>query len=147
MKEINLCDYRKDVERLIPYISWLETKVGVNVSGVYDGNDLSKTTFSFPVYDSMLLNFINEAQKTELMDENYMYTYSQYFIKDHDGEMEAVEKADMKRANVLCGVLSKYVLGGRTKGKLWAQAVEEGTFLAVLKKMKSLLELWDKPFA
>ncbi len=147
MKEINLCDYRKDVERLIPYISWLETKVGVNVSGVYDGNDLSKTTFSFPVYDSMLLNFINEAQKTELMDENYMYTYSQYFIKDHDGEMEAVEKADMKRANVLCGVLSKYVLGGRTKGKLWAQAVEEGTFLAVLKKMKSLLERWDKPFA
>lgn len=147
MKEINLCDYRKDVERLIPYISWLETKVGVDVSGVYDGNDLSKTTFSFPVYDSMLLNFINEAQKTELMDENYMYTYSQYFIKDHDGEMEAVEKADMKRANVLCGVLSKYVLGGRTKGKLWAQAVEEGTFLAVLKKMKSLLELWDKPFA
>lgn len=146
MKEINLCDYRADVERLVSYIPWLESKVGSNVSKVYDDNNLSSSTIAFPVYETMLLNFVNDAQKTALMDKNYVYTFSQYFLRTHEDELEAIEKADIKHGDMLCGILSKYVLGGMTKGRLWVEAVEKGIFLAVINKMKSLLELWDKPF-
>ena len=43
--------------------------------------------------------------------------------------------------------MAKYVLGGMTKGMLWGVAVEEGVFLAVLLKMKEIMEFWDKPLA
>lgn len=147
MKEVNLLDYRADVELLVTYIPWLESKVGKKVSKAYEGDETAKITLFFPVYDTMLLNFVNDASRTGLMDENYSYTYSQYFIKNHEDEMEAIEKADIKHVDILCGILSKYVKGGMTKGNLWVQAVEEGTFLEVVKKLKSLSELWDKPFA
>lgn len=31
--------YRPDVERLIKYIPWLETKAGVNISRIYSGRE------------------------------------------------------------------------------------------------------------
>lgn len=147
MKEVNLLDYRADVELLVTYIPWLESKVGQVVSKAYEGDETAKSTFSFPVYDTMLLNFVNDASRTGLMDDNYSYTYSQYFIKNHEDELKAIEGADIKHVDILCGILSKYVKGGMTKGALWTQAVEEGTFLEVVKKLRSLSELWDKPFA
>lgn len=145
MKEINLIDYKQDVERLITYIPWLESKNGASVSKKYD--DKLESTISFPVFDSTLLNFVNEASKTSLMDKNYVYVYSHYFIKTVDDEKKAIENADLKSCDILIGILSKYVLGGMTKGTLWPEAVSNGIFLEVLKKMKKLLEIWDAPLA
>lgn len=147
MKEVNLGDYRSDVERLLPYLPWLEAKAGVNVSRFYDDNGLSSSTIVFPVYEPTLLNFVNEAAKTGLMDKNYIYTYTDYSIKTVEDEKKAIEDADIKTAEVLISVLSKYVLGGMTKGSLWSTAVSEGIFVAVLKRMKVLLDIWDKPLA
>lgn len=145
MKEINLIDYKADVERLITYIPWLESKVGAKVSKKYD--EQLESTIAFPVYDSTLLNFVNEASKTSLMDKNYVYVYSQNFIKTVADEKKAIENADLKSCDILIGIFSKYVLGGMTKGSLWATAVSEGIFLEVLKKMKKLLDIWDAPLA
>lgn len=145
MKEINLIDYKQDVERLITYIPWLESKIGASVSKRYD--DKLESTIAFPVFDSTLLNFVNEASKTSLMDKNYVYVYSHYFIKTVDDEKKAIENADLKSCDILIGILSKYVLGGMTKGTLWPEAVSNGIFLEVLKKMKKLLEIWDAPLA
>lgn len=142
MKELKLTDYRNDVDRLLTYIPWFESKAGSDVSKMYD-----QSTLSFPVYDTMLMNFINDASKTELMDKNYAYAYSRSFLKTIKDEKSAIETATINDGAVLCGILSKYVLGGRVKGALWTQAVREGIFLAILKKFKELLEIWDGPLA
>lgn len=147
MVDVNLMDFKDDVERLLVYLPWLEQKQGATVSKIYDGNDVSKTTVSFPVYDTMLLNFVNEAAKTKLMDKNYVYAYSGYSIKTVEDEKRAIDEATVKDAQVLLGILSKYVMGGMTKGVLWSRAVEEGIFYLVLKKMKALLDIWDAPLA
>lgn len=147
MKEINLGDYRSDVELLIKYIPWFESKKGTNVSSQYSGDGLSKSTFTFPVYETMLLNFINDVQKTALIDANYAYAYSGNNIYTVEDEFKVIEEAALKNANVLCSILSKYVLGGMTKGTVWSTGVENGIFLAVLKKMKLLLDIWDAPLA
>ena len=147
MKELKLSDYRADVDKLIVYIPWLESKVGNTVSHIYNDNDLSSSTVTFPVYDSTLLSFVNEASKTGLMDTNYMYAYSEYSLRDHDDERRAISEATVKDGALLSGILSKYVLGGMTRGTVWTEAVKEGIFLEVLKKMKQLLEIWDKPLA
>lgn len=147
MKEVNLSEHRADVERLLTYLNWLESKEGQNVSRYYEGEAGQKTSLGFPVYETMLLNFVNEASKTSLMDTNYVYAYSGYNIRTVEDEKRAIEEATVTDGVVLCGILSRYVLGGVTKGTLWTQAVEEGIFLAVLRKMKSLLDIWDAPLA
>ncbi|MCR4960024.1 MAG: hypothetical protein K6A74_01115 [Lachnospiraceae bacterium] len=147
MKELKLSDYRADVDKLITYIPWLESKVGATVSHLYNDNDLSSSTVTFPVYDSTLLSFINDANSTSLMDTNYVYAISEYGLKTHDDERNAISEATVKDGALLSGILSKYVLGGMTRGTVWNEAVTEGIFLAVLKKMKQLLEIWDKPLA
>lgn len=147
MEEFKLGEHRQDVERLLSYIPWLESKVGASVSSYYEGNDIKNNSFSFPVYETMLLNFVNEASKTTLMDTNYVYAYSGRGLNTPEDEIAAIEKAGLTDSGLLIGILSKYVLGGMTKGKLWTVAVEEGVFLAVLLRMKKLLEIWDKPLA
>jgi len=145
MREFNLVDYRSDVEKLAAYLPWLESKSGADVSRTYEDNGISASSIAFPVYDSMLLNFVNEAGKTGLMDKNYHYVYSELFIKTVDDEIKATERADIKTGAILCAILSKYVLGGTTKGTLWTQAVKDGVFFAVVSRMKELVEHWDGP--
>lgn len=147
MKEMNLSEYKSDVERLLNYLPWLESKCGANVSRIYDDNNLSTSTIAFPVYDSTLLSFVKEAMATDLMDSNYVYAYTGYNIRTVEDEKRAIEEATVKDAALLCGILSKYVLGGNTKGSVWTQAVFEGIFVLVLKRMKKLLEIWDAPLA
>ena len=100
----------------------------------------------FPVYEAMLLNFVNDAQKTSLMDTNYPYVYAELSLRTLEDELNATERADIKKGAILCAILSKYVLGGVTKGTLWTQAVKDGIFLAVVRRMKELVEHWDRPF-
>lgn len=147
MSEIKLTDYRDDVDRLITYIPWLEKKAGEKVSKIYEDNGIGTSSVSFPVYETMLLNFVNDAQKTGLMDQNYVYVYSHKGIQNSEDEKREIEVAELKDAEVLCGILSRYVLGGMTKGSLWTEAVENGVFLAILLRMKKLLAIWDAPLA
>ncbi len=147
MKEFNLYDYKGDVERLITYIPWFEKKTGEKASRMYDDNNLGGASLTFPVYETMLLNFVNDASKSRLMDSNYVYAYSGYRIRTVEDEKKAIEQADLKTCEVLVSILSKYVLGGMTKGALWTTAVEEGIFLAILYRLKDLLDIWDKPLA
>ena len=136
--------YRDDVEPLLRYLPWLEEKKGRSVSSSYTGEDLAAHSMSFPVYDSTLMGFVRAVQQTKLLDRNYVYVYTRYRMRTAADERAQIERADTRNMEVLTGVLSKYVLGGMTKGYLWPEAVEEGIFLAVLKRFKKLFEMWDQ---
>ena len=147
MREFKLREHKEEVEKLLRYLPWLEKKSGSSVSSLYKGENLSTSTISFPVYDSTLLSFVDEASKTGLMDENYLYVYSGYSIRNSEDEKKLISEATITEADTLAAILSKYVLEGRTKGLVWTKGVEEGIFLLLLKKMKNLLEIWDGPLA
>lgn len=139
--------YRKDVEPLFRYITWLDTKKGAKVSSAYAENNLSQNSMAFPVYDGTLLGFVKDVQRTELTDRNYVYVYARYRLATPKDERELIHNVSIKNVEVLTGILSKYILGGMTKGWLWSQAVEEGIFLAILLKFKELFDMWDQPVA
>ena len=120
-------EYRADVEKLARYLPWLESKKGMSVQQSYSGSGIEEHSIAFPVYDGTLMNFIREAQRTKLMDRNYRYVYSR------------------NRIRILEGILSRYVMEGMTKGRRWSEAVENGIFLNVIKKMKENLDFWDHP--
>ncbi len=139
--------YREDVEPLFRYISWLDSKKGAKVSSAYKDNDLAAHSMSFPVYDGTLLGFVKEVQKTKLLDRNYLYVYARHSLPTPKDELALIDSVTLVNMEILTGILSKYIMGGMTKGWLWSQAVEEGIFLAILLKFKELIDMWDQPVA
>lgn len=137
--------YKPDVERLIRYLPWLEQKAGKDVSETFSGAGIGEHSITFPVYDSMLLNFVKEVQRTGLLDRNYRYIYSKHRIRSLEDEWKMISRSDIMQMDILKGILSKYIMGGMTKGKMWTEAVENQIFLKVVRKMKENLEFWDKP--
>lgn len=138
-------EYRADVEKLARYLPWLESKKGMSVQQSYSGSGIEENSISFPVYDGTLMNFVREAQRTKLMDRNYRYVYSRNRIRNQEDELRIIKRADIREMDVLKGILSKYVMEGMRKGRRWSEAVENGIFLNVIKKMKENLDFWDHP--
>lgn len=143
-KEEIIAKYTGVVEPLFSYIPWLEEKVGTKGREVYDLNGLSDHSLSFPVYDATLLNFVKVVSKTEMMNRNYAYVYSWNRLRTVEDELRFIRNANLYEIDALFGILSRYVLGGMTKGNLWSQAVEKGIFLEFLLKMKELLDYWEQ---
>ena len=134
--------YRSDIEKLIAYLPWLEEKSGKSkVSDIYNGDGLDEHSISFPVYDGTLLRFVKDAENTQFMDRNYVYVISRNRLKSAEEEVEFVKKQTMLKMDNLGGILSKYVMGGRTKARLWSEAVDKGVFLAVVTRLKELYEI------
>ncbi|MGN1170891.1 MAG: hypothetical protein ACI4SZ_04490 [Lachnospiraceae bacterium] len=137
--------YRPEVEKLVPYIPWLEKQKGRQVSNLYNGDGLAENSISVPVYDSTLLAFVKAARATSLLDRNYVYVYSRNRIRTVEDERRFIQKAELVDMDGLCGILSKYVLKGMTKSVVWTEGVKNGIFLELLLKMRELITFWDKP--
>ncbi|MGN0166496.1 MAG: hypothetical protein ACI4AB_00515 [Acetatifactor sp.] len=140
-----LQEYKQTVMPLLRYLPWLEKNRGQTGSTLYQGPDSTEHSLAFPVYDSTLMNFVREASKSKLMERNYRYIYTRSRINTHEDERKMIASAELKDWDNLRGILSKYVLGGMTKGVLWSEAVQENIFYLVLMKMKEIIEYWDKP--
>ncbi len=139
-----IAEYRVDFDPFFRYIPWLEERKGKRQSRLYDGGDISHSV-SIPVYDGTLLNFVKGMQATGLMDRNYPYIYSNRNMITAEDELYQISQAGLKDMEVILGILSKYVLGGMTRGKLWTDAVENGLFYHALVRIKEILEVWDEP--
>ncbi|MBR1693120.1 MAG: hypothetical protein IJ711_10185 [Lachnospiraceae bacterium] len=136
--------YKDEVEYFSRYIPWFEKKTADMVARMYRGEG-TNDTFAFPVYDATLLSFINEAGTASFINPNYRYIYSRYDIHNYKDEWRAIEETTIMNMEVIGGILSKYILGGVTKAALWKEAVQYEIFLRCLKKMKEIVEFWDKP--
>lgn len=138
--EIIIC-YQDDVAKLMKYLSWLQNKSGTVTSGMYSGEGIDKSSMAVPVYDSTLLNFIRDIKTTDFLNRNYVYTYSRYRIKTAADERRVIEACSLQDITVLGDILSKYVIRGDVKGAVWSEGVQNGVFLAVLLKLKELMEI------
>lgn len=135
--------FKPTIEYLARYIPWLEKQTGQTVAHSYKGE--AKQSFSIPVYDGTLLSFINDVSMTNYMDNNYQYVYTKNHLKTFEDEWKAIDRVDIMHMEVLCGIMSRYVLGGMTKSIYWKNGVEYEIFLRILKKTREIVEFWDKP--
>ena len=135
--------YRQDAVKLFRYLNWLESKCGRSVSSIYGAEGISTNSVPFPVYESTLLSFVKEVSDTCFMDRNYVYVYTRNRLKNSRDELNLIKNATIRDMDKLAGILSHYVLGGRTKARLWSEGVTSGVYFALLTKMKELIEFWD----
>ena len=131
--------YGPEVDRLAAFIPWLTEKSG-SVTQEYKPE--GGKTIAFPVYDATLLRFVKEMDKSIFLDKNYPYVYSRNGIRSVADELSLIERTDIMNLKNIGGILSKYIIGGRTKGLVWAQGVENGIYLAGLSKAKDLIDFY-----
>lgn len=135
--------YFSDVKKLRAYLPYLERLCGQKGSNTYDQNGLSSHSLTFPVYDSNLLRFVKEADNTVFMNRNYHYSYSKYRMKTVEDELKVIENCTILQMNVIGDIISKYVIGGRTKSTLWSEAARHGVFIAAIEKADALIHYWE----
>ncbi len=138
-----LDEYRDDIIKLSSYLTWLYEKSGKKVIQIYNQDGLATHSLSFPVYDSNFMRFIQDASQTKFIDKNYVYVYSGLKIKNSNDELNQIHNATILQMKVLGGILSKYVLGGRTKSRLWSEGLENGVFMELIEKLKELYDFWE----
>ena len=138
--------YQDDTMKLLKYLSWLQRMTGQNTSNFYKGEGIEEHSMAVPVFDSTLLSFVREAKNTVFMNRNYVYTFSQYRMNTPQDELDMIDSCTLQDVRILGDILSKYVLKGEVKGAYWSEGVKSGVFLALLLKLKELLEI-KKPLA
>lgn len=137
--------YKEDVEALIKYLPWLESKKGAQAYSSYVPEQAGEYALKVPVYDSTLLSFVKVANNTKFINRNYVYTYSRKRIKDASDEHRVIDNTQIMDMKVLGDILSKYILKGVTKGVVWSEGVSNGVLYHVVSQMKSLIEFWTVP--
>jgi len=136
-REQIVSEYAADLDKLIRYLPWLEKKKSSGAQKYYEG-DGSFSVIPVPVYDSTLLAFVKEARTTKFMNKNYPYVYRRFNLKTPADELKAISRARIQDMDLLCGILSRYVMLGQTKGVVWTEGLSEGIYVAVLKTMNKL---------
>lgn len=136
-------EYFPDVKKLREYLPYLEKLSGQSASNTFDQNGLSEHSLVFPVYDSNLLRFVREAEHTVFMNRNYHYTYSKMRIKTPEDELKVIQNCTILQMQIIGDILSKYVLGGRTKSALWSEAARHGIFIEAVRKADELIHHWE----
>ncbi len=137
-----LREYKDDVYKLAAYLPWLEQKSGQRVASIYAQDGVAEHSCGFPVYDGTLMRFVKEAGETKLMDRNYRYVYSRNRIKSVTDELRLIDEVTILQMDQLGGILSNYILGGRTRAILWSQGMDYGVFRAAIAKAKELVDFW-----
>ena len=123
------------------FLPWLQQKSGGASSSIYSGEGIDKSSMCVPVYDSTLLNFIKAVRETDFINRNYVYTFSRYRIKTAEDELRVIDACSLQEISVLGDIFSKYVLRGDVKGAVWTEGVSNGVYLALLLKLKDLMEI------
>lgn len=135
--------YRADTQKLLAYLPYFQDMSGKIAAQLYEQEGIAKHSLAFPVYDGNLLRFIKDAEQTVFMDRNYRYIYTRYRIKDVADELAVIEKCSIQQLDVIGGILSKYLFGGRTKAVLWTEGLRNGVYMAALSKADELIRLWE----
>ena len=138
--------YQDDAMKLLQYYSWVKKVSGQSMSDIYKGQNIEKNSMAVPVYDATLLQFIKTAETTKFMNRNYVYTYSRNRLKTPEDEIRLIESCTLQDMKVLGDILSSYCYRGDVRGVVWSEGVKQGVYLALLDKMKTLLEV-KKPLS
>ena len=139
-----LCDaldntlIRTGFEKISKYIPYFETADAVVACRWKKSRKMEDGSFSmpYPVYENELLQFIDDASNSGLLDYAYIDTIKKHGYELNNSVANAIEIADIELAKA---ILTSYIRQERFCSGLWGRAVKDGVFLALLKRIRHLL--------
>lgn len=137
-------EYKDIVTSLSKFIPWLEMKQGQNIMSNFVPQNAG-LSLSIPRYDGMVIELVKALEASGKMNRNYPYIYRNQRIYDVDDEISLIHRATINDMDILFGILSKYIITGRVKARVWNEGVENGVYFESISKLKELIEFWDMP--
>lgn len=145
-REVIVKKYSKDLERLQRYLPYLEKKGEKDEQNFYKGNGGEFKSVPFPVYDSNLLAFVKEAQKTQFINRNYPYVYRRNNIRSAEDERRIIQNAKITDVDILIGIFSRYILEGCRRGVVWTEGLKNRIYVDFIRTLNKLFyEFSDHP--
>lgn len=131
---------RGSIKKLTAFIPYFEN---VNIEDVcrWDGGErLGENHFSvpYPIYEQTLEDFIRTVYKSNLLCYNYLEIIEQHGLDGTKEMNEAIDHADLELA---LAVLTGYIRQERFCNGLWESAIEDKTFLKLLRRLENLMLL------
>ena len=125
-------------EKIRPYLSYFAQVDSDIACGWEPGRRQEDGTlvFGYPVYEDKLCQFIDDCSNSGLMDYAYVSTIQEYGYEMNNDLAQHIGTADLKLTKA---ILTRYIRQERFYDGLWGIATREGTFLALLKRLDTLL--------
>ena len=129
-----------ELERIRKYISYFETVSAETDCRWEKSVELADGSLSmpFPIYEPEFLDFVDDVSSSALMDFAYGNTLEEYGLEMNNELTTRIDTADFQLAKA---ILTCYIRQERFCDGLWGRAIKEGTFLALLKRLETLLTL------
>lgn len=118
---------------LYTYMGYFESNPAYQWSG---GKQKDGTiTMPYPNYDKTLIEFTELPYDLGFMDYNYHDTLASYGCTVDDELIEVIATANTE---LILAVLTAYIRGERFCDGLWVSCVQNGVFVAILRRLKEL---------
>lgn len=121
---INLC-YKGSVRRITVFIPLFER-----------GEELYKYKEGNLIYDDRLLAFIDEVYTANLVNPNYLEVIKRHKLISRSEINNSIETASLE---LTLAILAGYLRQERFSDGIWAQAVDDRTFLRILRRLKDVV--------
>lgn len=128
---------RSSIAVLYKFVPYFEAAFDKKVCNWQGGGKISDNFYStsHPVYDSELYDFIRKFERSNLVFFNYVDVIDKYQLDNTELMNDAIEKADLE---LTLAILTGYIRQERFCDGLWEDALKEGTFLKLIKRLDSL---------
>jgi hypothetical protein len=90
----------------------------------------------FIQYDDGVQQFINDLYEADMLDPQYFDHLEKYKSKI-DAPADLIPTADLE---LLKSILTFYVRGEKYSDGVWASAIDEGVFLAILQRLEDIVK-------
>ena len=139
--KLHLSMMKRSIERLTVFISYFESVSKEEVCHWGGGERLGENHFSmaYPVYEQTLEDFIQAVYKTNLIKYNYLEVIEQYGLQGTQEMNTAIGNAGLE---LTLAILTGYIRQERFCDGLWQSAVEDKTFLKLLRRLERLMIDW-----
>lgn len=126
------------IEKLTAFIPYFENANREDACHWGGGEKIGENhyTASYPIYEQNVEDFIQAVYKTNLICYNYLEVLEQHGLHGTKEMNAAIESADLE---LTLAILTGYVRQERFCDGLWESAVEEKTFLKLLRRLESLI--------
>jgi len=128
---------KEAIDKLCSYIPYFEDAHKDKICQWVGGEKTGDNTYTaaYPKYDQTLLDFIDEVYSSNLMHHEYLDVINSKGLNGTREMSDAIDTADLE---LLTAILTGYVRQERFYDGLWADAVEDKTFLKILRRLQQL---------
>lgn len=135
---LHLSLMKNSIERLTAFIPYFENVRNEDACHWSGGEKLGENHFTMPytVYEQKLNDFIQAAYKSNLMCYDYLDVIQKNGLDGIEQMNAALDNADLE---LTLAILTGYVRQERFCDGLWKSAVQDKTFLKILRRLESLM--------